>query len=242
MKIISLAPSNTEILYRLGLEDQLVATTSLCDYPEEATEKTSVGGWTNPDLDKIEGIEPDLVLASDDLQDQAVEELEEKNIEVVQVKPHSLEEVFESIELLGEVVGKEEEAAELVENMKKEIQTVDLDGARIYCEEWIEPPMVSANWIPDLIHKAGGEYIIEKGRSREFKTEKLREFDPEYIFLNICGAGKNVDIEEIMDRDGWKNIQAVRNQNIYTVDDALLNRPGPRLVEGVKEIERRVKD
>jgi iron complex transport system substrate-binding protein len=242
MKIVSLAPSNTEILYRLGAEDFIVATTSLCDYPEEAIEKPSVGGWTNPDLEKIEEIEPDLVLASDDLQDEIVEKLEEKNIEVVQVKPHSLEEVFESIELLGKVVGKEREASKLVENMKKEIEKVDLEGARIYCEEWMDPPMVSGNWISDLIQEAGGNYFIDGGRSREFKTEKLREFDPEYIFLNVCGAGENIDSSKVLERDKWQEVRAVREKNVYILDDALLNRPGPRLVKGLKEIERRVKN
>jgi iron complex transport system substrate-binding protein len=242
MKIVSLAPSNTEIVYRLGAEDFIVATTILCDYPEEAIEKPSVGGWTNPDLEKIEEIEPDLVLASDDLQDQIVENLEEKNIEVVQVKPHSLQEVFESIERLGKVVGKEREASKLVENMKKEIEKVDLEGARIYCEEWMDPPMVSGNWIPDLIQEAGGKYFIDRGRSREFKTEKMREFDPEYIFLNVCGAGENIDSSKILERDGWQEVRAVRERNVYILDDALLNRPGPRIVKGLKEIERRVKN
>jgi iron complex transport system substrate-binding protein len=242
MKIVSLAPSNTEILYRLGAEDFIVATTSLCDYPEEAIEKPSMGGWTNPDLEKIEEIEPDLVLASDDLQDEIVEKLEEKNIEVVQVKPHSLEEVFESIERLGKVVGKEQKASKLVENMKKEIEKVDLEGARIYCEEWMDPPMVSGNWIPDLIQEAGGKYFIDGGRSREFKTEKMREFDPEYIFLNVCGTGENIDSSKILERDKWQEVRAVREKNVYILDDALLNRPGPRLVKGLKEIERRVKN
>ncbi|MFT4892509.1 MAG: iron complex transport system substrate-binding protein [Candidatus Nanohaloarchaea archaeon] len=242
MKIVSLAPSNTEILYRLGAEDFIVATTSLCDYPEEAIEKPSVGGWTDSDLEKIEEIEPDLALASDDLQDEIVENLEEKNIEVVQVKPHSLEEVFESIELLGRVVGKEQEASKLVKNMKKQIETVDLEGARIYCEEWMDPPMISGNWIPDLIQEAGGNYFIDRGRSREFKTGKLRKFDPEYIFLNVCGAGENIDTSKVLERDKWREIQAVREKNVYILDDALLNRPGPRLVKGLKEIERRVKN
>ncbi|MFB6115029.1 MAG: ABC transporter substrate-binding protein, partial [Candidatus Nanohalobium sp.] len=79
MELVSLAPSNTEILYRLGLEDEVVAVTSLCDYPEEAREKESVGGWTKGiDFEKIREIDPDLILASDSLQDQAVKELEDQ--------------------------------------------------------------------------------------------------------------------------------------------------------------------
>ena len=88
MDIISLAPSNTEILYRLGAEEDIVATTSLCDYPAEAARKPSIGGWTNPKISRIHEFDPDLVLASDDLQDEAVGEIEGQGYPVLQVKPH----------------------------------------------------------------------------------------------------------------------------------------------------------
>jgi iron complex transport system substrate-binding protein len=244
MKIVSLAPSNTEILYRLGAEDQIVATTSLCNYPEEARRKTSIGGWTNPKVSRIHELSPDLIIASDDLQDDAVEQLEGDGFPVLQVKPHTLEEVYESIREIGEAVGKEEEAEKLVEEMKEELEKTSLDGSpRIYCEEWMDPPMVSGNWIPGLIEKIGGEYFVEEGeRSREFDLEKLKEFDPEYIFLNVCGAGENLSPEQVLDRDEWEDISAVKNGNVFVIDDNLLNRPGPRLVEGASRMEDFVSD
>ena len=237
MRIVSLAPSNTEILYRLGVKDRIVATTALCDYPKEAVRKPSVGGWTDIDAENVEKFEPDVALASDDLQDDIVKELEKRGIEVLQVKPHSLEEVYRSIQRIGKLVGKRETASEVVEEMKSDIEEIDLDGARVYCEEWMDPPMVSGNWIPDLIEESGGEYFIREGRSREFELEDLKEFDPEYIFLNVCGAGEKIDTEEFMDREEWKSLKAVQKENIFVVDDALLNRPGPRLVEGLKQLE-----
>ena len=121
MNIVSLAPSNTEILYKIGAGDQVVATTSLCNHPEEAAKKPSIGGWTNPKISRIHEFNPDLVIASDDLQDEAVEKIQEKGYPVLQVKPHSLEEVYESIKKIGEAVGKEKEAEQLVEEMKTEI-------------------------------------------------------------------------------------------------------------------------
>lgn len=237
MRIVSLAPSNTEILYRLGVEDRIVATTALCDYPEEAVRKPSVGGWTDIDAENVEKFEPDVAVASDDLQDEIVEELEKRGVEVLQVKPHSLEEVYQSIERIGKLVGKRERASEVVEEMKSDIEEIDLDGTRIYCEEWMDPPMVSGNWIPDLIREGGGDYFIQEGRSREFELEDLKEVDPDYIFLNVCGAGENIDTEEVMERKGWRSITAVKEGNVFVVDDALLNRPGPRLVEGLKKLE-----
>jgi iron complex transport system substrate-binding protein len=241
MDIISLAPSNTEILYRLGAEDNIVATTSLCDYPAEAARKPSIGGWTNPKISRIHEFDPDLVLASDDLQDEAVEEIEGQGYPVLQVKPHSLEEVYESIVEIGERVDRGEAAQKLVEDMKNRIEAVELeDNPRIYCEEWMNPPMVSGNWIPDLIQKIGGEYFIEKGRSREFEIEKLKAFNPEYIFLNVCGAGENIEADQVHERESWKRLKAIENKNVFYIDDSLLNRPGPRLLEGARRMEEKV--
>lgn len=243
MNIVSLAPSNTEILFELGAGDQVTGTTSLCDFPDEAVEKPSVGGWTNPRVDRLEELEPDLVIASDDLQDGAVERVREAGFEVLQVKPHSLDEVFESIKEIGERIDKQEEADHLVNQMKSELKEINLENSpRIYCEEWMDPPMVSGNWIPGLIRRIGGEYFVEEGRSRKFDLEDLKKFDPEYIFLNVCGAGNNLSPDEIMKRDEWQEITAVKNEDVYVMDDALLNRPAPRLVEAAKKIAEKIKD
>ena len=238
MKIISLAPSNTEILYAIGAEDQVVATTSLCDYPEQAVEKPSIGGWTNPKIERIHEFQPDLVLASDDLQDEAVEKIQEEGYPVHQVKPHTLEEVYESIREIGQKVEREEAAQELVEDMKDSLKEISLDGSpRIYCEEWMDPPMVSGNWIPDLIREIGGKYPVEGGRSREILDEKILDFDPKYIIMNVCGAGENLQgLKILQERDNWGEISAVKDENVHVIDDSLLNRPGPRLVEGAKKI------
>lgn len=242
MNIVSLAPSNTEILYAIGAEDHLVATTSLCNYPEEAVEKPSIGGWTNPKIERIHEFDPDIVLASDDLQDEAVDKIQGEGYPVFQVKPHSLEEVYESIIEIGEQVDKKEEGEELVEQMKDKLDRINLkDSQRIYCEEWMDPPMVSGNWIPDLIREIGGKYFIDGGRSREFPLENLQEFNPEHIVMNVCGAGENLQGLEIMkNREDWEDIKAVEGENVYIIDDSLLNRPGPRLVEGAKKVKELV--
>ncbi len=241
MRILSAAPSNTEIIYKLGLEDQLVGTTSLCDYPEAAREKPSIGGWTQGiNYGKIDELNPDIILLSDQLQNEQASKLEEKGYEILQVNPETLEEVFESILEIGRKFDREKEASKLVSEMKSDIRKINLQGKRIYCEEWMDPPMVSGNWIPGLIEAANGNYFIGEERSREFDLENLKDFDPEYIFLNVCGAGENIDKKEILERPEWQNITAVKNKNVHVIDDALLNRPSPRLVEGLKKIEERI--
>lgn len=239
MDIISLAPSNTEILYEIGAEDDIVATTSLCDYPAKAARKPSIGGWTNPKISRIHEFDPDLVLASDDLQDEAVEEIEAEGYPVLQVKPHNLEEVYKSIVKIGECVNRGKEAQKLVKQTKNRIEAVELENnPRIYCEEWMDPPMVSGNWIPDLMHALGAQYMIEGGRSQKFSLDDLEDFDPEHIIFHVCGSGENLDAKDIIqNRSEWQQISAVKNQNIYTVDDSLLNRPGPRLAEAAENIK-----
>lgn len=241
MKVISLAPSNTEIIYRLGLEDELVATTSLCDYPQQARQKESIGGWTKGiDFEKIRDTEPDIVLTSDSLQDKAVEELE--GLEVLHLTPQTIEEVYESIRKIGDKLGVEKEAEKTIMEMKESLQDIEVKTSpRIYCEEWMDPPMASGNWIPGLIEKIGGESFLDEGeRSKEFELEKLKSFDPEYIFLNVCGAGENIDVSEVLEREGWKKITAVKNGDVYIIDDALLNRPGPRIVEGAEKMMEKI--
>jgi len=152
-----------------------------------------------------------------------------------------LEEVYESIIDIGEAVGKEMEAKELVKEMKSELEDMNLEGSpRIYCEEWMDPPMVSGNWIPDLVKEIGGEYLIDDGRSRNFDLENLKEFDPEYIFMHICGAGENLSTEQLTEREDWEELTAVKEDQVYIIDDNLLNRPGPRLVDGAEKIKEKI--
>lgn len=243
MRIVSLAPSNTEILFRLGSGDQIVATTSLSDYPEEAVSKPGLGGWNEGvDLEAVEEKNPDIIFTSDDLQDGITEKLRDRGLNVVQVKPHTLEEVYSSILTIGKEIGREKRAEKIIEEMRTGLQQVSISGERIYCEEWMDPPHVSGNWVPGLIEEIGGEYFTEEGeRSREFRSEKLKGFDPEYIFLNVCGAGKNVDRSKIIERKGWKDMTAVDNKDVYIIEDELLNRSGPRLAEGARRIAEKFK-
>ncbi len=239
MKALSLAPSNTEIIYDLGANSQLIGTTSLCNYPKEAIKLPSVGGWNKGvKYEEIERLDPDVIFTSDSLQADIRDKLEEKGFDIFHVEPTNLNEVYKSIIDIGNFLNRAETAEKLVKEMKYKINSTDLKNKRIYCEEWHKPPMVSGNWIPGLVNKANGQYLIEKGRSREIDAKSLRKFDPEYIFLNICGAGKNANPDLITSRKEWSNIKAVQENKVYVIDDSILNRPTKRLVRGVKSMEK----
>ncbi|MFB6294516.1 MAG: cobalamin-binding protein [Candidatus Nanohaloarchaea archaeon] len=239
-RIVSLAPSNTEILYALGADDAVVATTAVCDTPAEAADKPSVGGWTNPDIDEVERHDPDLVLASDELQDGAVRRCSEAGLPVRQVTPTRFHDVFNTIKEIGELVDRERRARKLVADMNaavRETAVTPEQRPRVYCEEWHDPPMAGGNWIPRMVRLAGGEYLIDEGeRSREVGREEIAAFDPEYIVLHYCGFGDAAAEEQVVERDGWQELTAVEEGDVHVVDDSLLNRPGPRLVDGLDRL------
>jgi len=242
VEIVSLAPSNTEILFEIGAEEHVVATTSLCEYPSEARKLPSIGGWTNVDVERVKELDPDLVMATDQLQESIVEELR-KDLEIIHFTPKTLGEVYETVHRTGKIVGEEENASKVVKSMKSRLERVNLnEGIRIYCEEWHDPPMVSGNWVPGLIDQLGAEYLIDEGlRSRKISNDEINDFDPQFVFLNVCGAGENISKETVLKREGWQGIEAVRNKNVFVIDDSLLNRPGPRLVEGAEKLVGYVK-
>ena len=170
-----------------------------------------------------------------------MEQLE--GLEVLHLTPQTLEEVYRSIEKIGKKFSAEEKAEKVIEEIREGLEDIEVEGnPRVYCEEWMDPPMASGNWIPGLITEICGETFLEEGeRSKEFDLENLKDFDPEYIFLNVCGAGENIDTKEVMERPGWQEITAVENGNVFVIDDALLNRTGPRLVEGAREMAEKIR-
>lgn len=242
--IVSLAPANTEILYALDAEETIVATTSICNHPDGVQDKPSVGGWTNPDVDEVVKHDPDLVLASDELQNEAVAQCEDAGLEVLQLTPTAFHDVFNTVKQIGEIVGREAEARAVVDRMNEDAREAAVstdDRTRVYCEEWHEPRMIGGNWIPRMVRIVGGTYPIDEGeRSREISTSEVQAFDPEHIFIHYCGFGDAAESEEIADREGWEEITAVEEGNIHIIDDSLLNRPGPRLVKGMKTIRQKI--
>lgn len=239
-RIVSLAPSNTEILYELGAEDWIVATTAVCDEPEAAQDKPSVGGWTNPDVEAVQEHDPDLVLASDELQDAAVRQCAEAGLPVKQLTPRRFKDVFNTVKQIGELVDREKRSRKLVADMNEQVKaaaTIPDSRPRVYCEEWHDPPMVGGNWIPEMVRLAGGEYLLDEGeRSQKVSQEEIQDFDPEHIVLHYCGFGDAADPDRVTDRDGWQELTAVEQGQVHIIDDSLLNRPGPRLVDGMQEL------
>jgi iron complex transport system substrate-binding protein len=246
MKIVSLAPSNTEILYALGAGDSVVGVTTFCDYPAEAKAKTKVGGWTNVDYDAVAGLKPDMVVTSTIVQEQAAQKCREMGFNVLHLDPKNLSEVFDSILRLGQLVDRKESAELVVQRMRLKVDEIAAKTKsvgmrpRVYAEEWHKPPFVCGNWIPELIQLAGGESLVSGGRSREVKLDEIKSFDPHYMILTWCGFGEKAQAELVRYREGWEEVYAVKHDRIFVFDDSYLNRPGPRLVDGLELLSKTI--
>jgi iron complex transport system substrate-binding protein len=241
MRIVSLAPSNTEILFALGAGTEIVGRTAYCDFPKEALKIPKIGDWVNPDIGQIERLKPDIVLTSTVVQEKLSVKLRDAGLNVLHLDPRTLEAVFGSMRRIGESIGRSDESERLIAGMKEGLREADPrpDGRpRIYIEEWHNPPFASGNWVPRIAQIAGSEYgLVKEGElSKGFPLDELKAFDPQIIVLSICGIKS--DPRMIYGRTGWEGIRAVRSRKVFAFDDSLLNRPGPRLVEGEKLLRK----
>lgn len=246
MRLASLAPSATEIVFALGCGRQLVARTAFCDYPEEARTIPPVGGWTTANVDAVVALQPDLVLTSTFLQARIAEALRANGIAVCHTDPRTLPDVLDSFDSVAAALGVPERGRALRSRCESEravlASTSGSRGLRVYAEEWPRPPMASGNWVPDLIAAAGGQSLLPPGeRSREVSLGEVQQFDPDVIVLNYCGMEQvpvAAQMTHFMSRAGWGALRAVRTQRAAVISDSLLNRPGPRLVKGARELHR----
>jgi len=236
-RIVSLTPSNTEILFALGLGDKVVGVTTYCDYPEEAKEKPKVGDLKG-NVEQIVALEPDLVLAKGVLNDDAVSKLRKLNIPVLFLDPESIEGVYRSIRLIAQVTGTSEKGEEIIAEIEKQIDSVAEKVAKVPAEKrlrvFIEAgsdPLFTAGkdtFVHELVTLAGGINIADDLKGYQmYSSEAVVKNNPDVI---LSTDSYYVDImNEIKKRAGWEEIKAVKEGKvIIDLDNNLLTRPGPR--------------
>lgn len=239
-RVVSLAPSATAVLQALGEADRLIGGTTHGDHDAPV-----VGGWLNPNLARVETMDPDLVIAVDRLQADIVSEARARGLETLHVTPRTLPEVWTAIEQIGRALDVGETARSVAESARAEISGLgpsDPPEQRpvVYCEEWSDPPMVAGNWVPDLVEACGGRYpFLEAGeRSRPVRDAEIETHAPDHVVLHVCGHGTRPNPATITARD-W-SIPAIHADNIWVIDDALLNQPSPNLVAGARALHERL--
>ena len=241
-RVVSLAPSATATLSAMDAADTLVGITHHCDPSSVAgdahkTNPVRVGGWLDPDLDRVAALDPDLVCTSDDLQATVAETCRERGFSVSHATPATLDDVLARFRRLGTAVGRNAAGEALARASRRRLETVadataDRDRPVVYCEEWSDPPMAAGNWVPDAVRAAGGRYpFVDPGeRSREVDGGTVAAATPDHVVVHVCGHGDRVDPAVVRDRE-W-GIDAP----IHVLDDSLLNQPSPALIDGVERL------
>lgn len=241
-RIVSLAPANTEILAGLGLTERLVGITTYDDFPPEVRSITKVGDFMTPNLEAIAGARPDLVLATTGVQADVIGRIEEMGSTVIAIDPQTLDALYESIGVIASATGVPERGDALVAQMKEEladIQEAIAEEPAVRCfVEIAQEPLFTAGagtLVDDLVRAAGGRNVVAADGYVAYSVEQLLEDDPE-VYLAMKGSMN--DAGAVEDRPGYAGLAAVRTERVHLLDDNLVSRPGPRVVQGVELIAR----
>ena len=249
-RIISFAPSNTEILFAIGAGEQVVGRDKLSDFPEEAKKATDIGSTFEAlNTELIVSLEPDLVLAAEINTPEQVKQLEDLDLTVYYLKnPLTIEEMYGNLEIVAQLTGREQETSSLIESLKARVAAVDEKIAPIssrpgvfYELDGTDPakPFTAGKgtFITQLIERAGGHNIASDLEGYpQLSLEQVVDADPAFIILGDARYG--VTPESIAQRPGWENLSAVKNGKVVPFNDDLVSRPGPRLVDALEELAK----
>ncbi|MCM1566521.1 MULTISPECIES: cobalamin-binding protein [unclassified Dehalobacter] len=240
-KIISLAPAITEILFAIGLDQEIIGVSEYCDYPEQALTKEKMGGFKDPNVEMIVAADPDMVFISAGVQEDVITKLEELGTTVVVLDADTIDQVISNIELAGSLTGKEAEATALNANMRTRVENITskvkgLAKPSVFVEIWDDPLMSagSTSFVNNIIEVAGGVNIAADNTERyyNYSMENLLQADPDYYIINTH-AHTPADIQN---RAGYKVLSAVKNNRVFAIDDNLISRAGPRVIEGLEQM------
>ena len=247
-RIVCLTEETTETLYLLGEGDRVVGISGYTVRPREARAKPKVSSFLHARYEKIEALEPDLILAFSDLQAEITNDLVKRGYPVFTFNQRSVAEILQMIRVLAGIVGVAAKGEALARQFERDLDAVRARAAtlprrpRVFFEEWYDPLISGIRWTEELVSIAGGEPIFPElhdaglAKDRIVTSEQVIERAPELIIGSWCG--KPVRKERIASRPGWQDLPAVRNGHIYEVKSTYILQPGPAaLTEGVTQLE-----
>jgi iron complex transport system substrate-binding protein len=249
MRIVSLAPSLTETIYALGLQDRLVGDTDYCDYPPEAQKKQKVGGAINPSLEEIAHLRPDVVLVTKHLNTlDTVHSLDALGIPSYATDPRNVDEIVASAKRLGEVLGAAEAGAALAEDLQRRLDVLRqkigaLPPRRVLFVVWTDP-LISIGkdtFIADALRRAGAVSIIDSKQDwPQVNLEEVAHLQPEVLVFAESHAETTLQHFEVLaTRPAWRILNAVRERNFAVISEAV-NRPAPRIVTAIEELAEKL--
>ncbi|SVC44711.1 uncharacterized protein METZ01_LOCUS297565 [marine metagenome] len=255
-RIVSMIPSNTEILFALGLNASIVGVTDYCDFPKEAKRKPKIGDLMTFSLERIIGAKPDLVLATKENPGEVIRGLIELGITVFVLNPQTVTGVFEATTTVGRLTGRNSEADVLVNDFQYRLKQVSErldtipDDKRVSI--FIGNPKFPSQWSPgpgtftsDIIAHAGGRNIagdITSGTWGVYSLEQIVSKDPNVILATSDGNHMETVAREILSAAagmaGWRDLSAIKRKRVYVVTGDWIMRPGPRVILGVEQVAR----
>ncbi len=240
-KIVCLTEEVVEILYALGEQSRIIATSSYVKRPKEATSHHKVCTFMQANIKKILSLSPDLVIGFSDIQKDIARDLIAEGVNVFIANHRRLEEVMGYVRLIGNMIGQVEKTKTYIEQLRQKISTTEesvnlfKNRPKVYIEEWDEPRISSIAYFSDLVQLCGGIDINReksvlgiKAKDRIIDDKHVIDANPDIIFA--CWCGKKVDILSIKSRDGWSDINAIKNDMIYELPPEIFLQPGPALI------------
>lgn len=249
-KIVSLAPSNTEILFAIGAGNQIIGRDAFSDYPPEALQVKDTGGdFGKLDSEVVVTLQPDLILAASLTPPEHIQALETLGLTVFMLEnPTDLDGLYVNLLTVATLTGHQEQARTLIESLKQRVAAIEEKTVSIVTRPLvfyeIDGTDPNAPWtigpgtfIDKLISMAGGNNLgsVLENEWAQISIEALITYDPEIILLGDAYWG-GVTVESVAARSGWENLTAVKNGRVYPFDDNLVSRPGPRLVAGLEAL------
>jgi len=247
-RIVSLAPTNTEILFRLGLGDRVVGVTDYCNYPREAATKPKIGGFSTVSVEKVAAQHPDLVVASEGNGAELVDHLQKLNMTVIATNPTNVTGILSDITLIGNAAGAKDNASALVASLEARISATEANASALGAHPkvghiiWNDPIYVSGNgtFQNELIAMAGGtNAFTDKSGYATVGTEEFIAANPDILIVNSgTGMGGSEDsvAQYFENETRFANVAAIKNHQVYVIDSDTVDRAGPRVVDALEII------
>jgi iron complex transport system substrate-binding protein len=246
-RIICLTEETTETLYLLGEGGRVAGVSGYTVRPPEARRKPRVSSFLHARYDKIEGLQPDLILAFSDLQADITTELVKRGYPVFTFNQRSVAEILQMVRILGGIVGVPERAEALARRLEAGLDAIRESAARfphrprVYFEEWDQPLISGIQWVEELVEIAGGDPVFPDlrharlGKDRIVDEGRVIAAAPDVFIGSWCG--KPVRREKVLARPGWEVVPAIRDGHVYEVKSSYILQPGPAaLTEGVRQL------
>lgn len=246
-RIVCLTEETTETLYLLGEQDRIAGVSGFTVRPPEARSKPRVSAFLSANFDRIDALEPDLILAFSDLQADLTRELVRRGHAVFTFNQRSVDEILQAVRIIGGIVGAADRAEKLAAELADGLEQIRASAGRfprrprVFFEEWDAPLISGIQWVEELVEIAGGDPVFPGLRRASLAADRIVDpaaviaRNPDVIIGSWCGKG--VNFAKIRAREGWNLIDAVRNGALYEIRSSYILQPGPAaLTEGVRQL------